>query len=70
MKKRLIFWLLFIASFAIGVYPLWSEKVIASATLTITLRVPERPVTPETEEGLYDGYKVEKTADTVFVTAV
>ena len=69
MKKRLRY-LFFITLLVIGLSPVWSQKVIASATLTITLRVPEPPVTEETAAGEYNGYNVAKTSDTVFVTAV
>ena len=67
MKKRFVCVLLFLATL---LCPLWSQKVLGTATLTITLCVPAPPVTSETEAGEYSGYEVAKTADTVYVTAV
>lgn len=46
-----------------------SAKVVATATLRMTLTVPEAPVTTETEEGDYGEYAVDKTDGYVYVTA-
>lgn len=46
-----------------------SAKVIATATLRVTLTVPAPPITAETEEGDYGEYAVEKTDSCVYVTA-
>lgn len=45
-----------------------SAEVIATATLHITLTVPEPPITAMTPEGDNGRYEVEKTDDTVYVT--
>lgn len=69
MRKKLITALLFIIAFMLCTSPACCEKVIATATLKVTLRIPERPITETTPEGVHDGYTLARTSDTIYVTA-
>ncbi len=70
MRKRLSTALLFgIALMMLCSSPVYCEKVIATATLRVTLRIPEAPITENTAEGEHDGYMLAKTSDTIYITA-
>ena len=69
MLKRFVSMLLLIAAFFIFIDPVWCESIIGQATLHITLYVPPKPVTADTVPGTYPEYTVDKTEDTIFITA-
>ena len=69
MRKKLLLALLFIIAMLLCASPAYCEKVIASATLKVTLRIPPAPITETTPEGAHDGYTLARTSDTIYVTA-
>lgn len=60
---------LIIALLIIAISSSLSAEIIDTVTLHITLTVPEPPITTETTEGDNGRYEVEKTDDTIYVTA-
>ena len=68
MRKKLILALLFIFALLCA-YPAYCEKTIATATLKVTLRIPPRTIDMAAPEGVYDGYTLAKSSDTIYITA-
>ncbi len=64
--KRLVVYILLAFTFVSSIS---AEKVIATATLHITLFVPPSPITADTEPGEYGEYTVEKDADVLYIAA-
>ena len=62
--------LLSIAALTAFASPLMGRDLIASATLTITMTVPPRPVTPDMEDGVYGSYELEKSGNTMHITSI
>ena len=44
-------------------------EVLASASLKVMLVIPPRPITVDMADGIYDGYMLSRSTDTIFVTA-
>ena len=64
--KRLVVYILLAFTFVSSIS---AEKVIATATLHITLFVQPSPITADTEPGEYGEYTVEKDADVLYIAA-
>ena len=69
MLRRLVSMLLLIAAFFTCIDPAWCGSIIGQVTLHITLYVSPKPVTAETEPGVYSGYTVAKADEMIFITA-
>ena len=63
--KRL-FVILLAALFSMGSI---GAEVLASASLKVMLVIPPRPITVDMADGIYDGYMLSRSTDTIFVTA-
>ena len=64
MKRLFIFLLIALyAMVSIG------AEVLASASLKVMLVIPPRPITADMEDGIYDGYEISRSPDTLFITA-
>ena len=63
--KRL-FVILLAALFSMGSI---GAEVLASASLKVMLVIPPRPITADMEDGIYDGYEISRSPDTLFITA-
>ena len=69
MQRWILIGLLIVLSMTISLSSIWGGRIIAEATLHITLYVPPAPITYDITPGAYQEYDVERTDNVIHIAA-